>query len=246
MILLYLIYQFGITKFVSSLLPIQIILVCQGAEYKAVCQGLSCIPDPKPVVVPMPLGTKAVLQYLAKWQAESFLEPPKVLVMGLCGSLNPLYRIGDIVLYQNCVYQGMELEPQILPCDPSLTNTIYTHCQEKIALVTAVTSDDFIYSAAQKRSLRQTSKADVVDMEGASILKALIPGATVSMLRVISDNCDRDLPNLATAVSPEGSLQTIPLAIAMSRQPFAATRLIRGSLRGLKVLQKVSTTLFST
>lgn len=230
----------------SSLPSIQIILVCQGAEYKAVCQGLSCIPDPKPVVVPMPIGTKAVLQYLTKWQAESFLKQPqpKVLVMGLCGSLNPLYKVGDVVLYQNCIYRD-QLEPQILLCDRSLTDILYTHLQEKVALVTALTSDSFIYAAAQKRYLRQTSGADVVDMEGASILKALIPGATVSMLRVISDDCDRDFPNLAAAVSLEGSLRTLPLAIAMIRQPIAATRLIRGSLQGLKILQKVSTVLFS-
>ena len=198
----------------------------------------------------MPIGTKAVLQYLTKWQqTESFLEQPqpKVLVMGLCGSLNPLYGIGDIVLYQNCIYKGDELEPQILPCDRPFTDILYTHCQEKIALVTALTSDSFIYSAAQKRYLRQTSSADVVDMEGVSVLKALIPaGATVSMLRVISDDCEHNFPNLAAAVSPEGSLQTIPLAIAMIRQPIAATRLIRGSLQGLKALQKISTALFST
>lgn len=233
----------------SSLPSIQIILVCQGAEYKAVCKGLSRIPDPKPAIVPMPIGSKAVLQYLTKWQAESFLEQPqpKVLVMGLCGSLNPLYGIGDIVLYQNCIYQGMELEPQILPCDRSLTDILYARLQEKVALVTALTSDDFIYSAAQKRSLKQISSADVVDMEGASVLKALIPaGATVSMLRVVSDDCEHNFPNLAAAVSLEGSLQTMPLAIAMIRQPIAATRLIRGSLQGLKILQKVSTTLFST
>ena len=233
-----------------SLPSIQIILVCQGAEYKAVCQGLSCILDPKPAVVPMPIGTKAVLQYLTKWQqTESFLDQPqpKVLVMGLCGSFNPLYGIGDIVLYQNCIYKGDELEPEILPCDRSLTNILYTHLPEKIALVTALTSDSFIYSATQKRSLGQSYSADVVDMEGAAILKALIPaGVAVSMLRVISDDCDHDLPNLAAAVSPEGSLQTMPLAIAMIRQPIAATRLIRGSLQGLKILQKVSTTLFST
>lgn len=228
----------------SSLPSIQIILVCQGAEYKAVCRGLSCISDPKPFVVPMPIGTKAVLQYLTKWQAESFLEPAKVLVMGLCGSLNPLYKVGDIVLYQN-IYRD-QLEPEMLPCDRSLTDIIYARLPEKVALVTALTSDDFIYSAAQKRSLRQTSGADVVDMEGASILKALIPGATVGMLRVISDDCEHDFPNLAAAVSLEGSLRTLPLAIAMIRQPIAATRLIRGSLQGLKVLQKVSTALFST
>lgn len=234
----------------SSLPSIQIILVCQGAEYKAVCQGLICITEPKPAVVPMPMGSRAVWQYLTKWQqAESFLEQPqpKVLVMGLCGSLNPLYRVGDIVLYQNCIYKGMELEPEILPCDRSLTNIIYTHLPEKIALVTAFTSDSFIYSAVQKRYLGQTYGADVIDMEGAAILKTLIPaGACVSMLRVISDDCEHDLPNLVAAVSPEGSLQTMPLAIAMIRQPIAATRLIRGSLQGLKILQKVSTDLFST
>jgi nucleoside phosphorylase len=29
-----------------------------------------------------------------------------ILIMGLCGSLSGKYQVGDIVLYQNCLYQG--------------------------------------------------------------------------------------------------------------------------------------------
>jgi hypothetical protein len=65
------------------------------------------------------------------------------------------------------------------------------------------------------------------------------------MLRVISDNCHHNIPDLSSALSSDGSLQTLPLAIGLLRQPLAATRLILGALRGLKVLQDVTTSLFT-
>jgi hypothetical protein len=56
------------------------------------------------------------------------------------------------------------------------------------------------------------------------------------MVRVISDDSHHNLPNLTSAISPDGSLLPLPLAMGMIRQPIAATR---------RVLQKVTTKLFA-
>ncbi len=65
------------------------------------------------------------------------------------------------------------------------------------------------------------------------------------MLRVVSDDLTGDIPNLDSAIDPNGNLQTWPMAIAFLQQPLAAIRLIKGSLRGLKTLQQITTQLFS-
>jgi hypothetical protein len=82
-------------------------------------------------------------------------------------------------------------------------------------------------------------------MEGFAALEILSQaGVAVAMLRVISDNCHHNIPDLTSAISADGSLQALPLAIAMLRQPIAATRLILGAMRGLEVLQDITTFLF--
>lgn len=231
---------------VSNLLSIQAILVPQGAEYRAVCRGLSCISSSKPVVVPLPVGTKAVTQYLQSQQINLNQPQPQVLVMGLCGSLNGRYQIGATVLYQDCIYPVAGAEQKLQSCDRLLTDLLYSQLEAKVPVVKALTSDRLIYAANEKHYLAQTYSTDVVDMEGFAVLEILNQsGVAVAMLRVVSDDCDRDIPNLTSALSPEGVLQPLPLAIGMIRQPIAATRLIRGGLRGLKVLEKVTTALFS-
>jgi len=227
---------------------LQTILVCQGAEYKAVCRGLRGVTEYQPSVIPIPVGIKPLTRYLQTCQQRGhFLNHPQpsVLVLGLCGSLIPRYQVGDIVLYQDCVYQSAGTS-SLLRCDSNLTELLYFRLQEKISIVKALTSDRVISSAAEKRYLGQILGADVVDMEGFAALELLSQaGVAVAMLRVISDNCYHDLPNLTSALSSDGSLLPFPLAIAMLRQPIAATRLIRGAMRGLKVLEQVTTLLFS-
>ncbi|MCV3214907.1 hypothetical protein OGM63_15520 [Plectonema radiosum NIES-515] len=66
----------------------------------------------------------------------------------------------------------------------------------------------------------------------------------MAMLGVVSDDSKHDIPNFTSAINSDGSLQPLSLAITMIRQFIAATRLIRGSLGGLKVLEKVTTFLF--
>lgn len=157
--------------------------------------------------------------------------------MGLCGSLTPKQTIGDAVLYSESLF------PNPIFCDRALT--VHLQALLKVPIVSGVTSDRVISTAIEKQQLATQFKADVVDMEGAFALEVLNEiGVTVATVRVVSDDCDRDLPNLARAFNGDGSLQPVALVTAMVRQPIAATRLIRGSLHGLKVLQSITEKMF--
>ncbi|MGV0029265.1 phosphorylase [Phormidesmis priestleyi] len=204
-----------------------LILVPQGAEYQAVCRGLKRVVHP-PQVVPIPVGVEPVTRFLQTWQPSQ----SEILVMGLCGSLTAQFGIGNIVLYHECV----DLSGIVWPCDPS-------RFQKVAPIVRALTSDRILTSAAEKINLGKLHRSDVVDMEGAAILKGL-SGAAISMLRVVSDDSKHDLPNLSGAIDSEGRLRSRTLAMGMIKQPIAATRLIRGSLKGLQVLQNMTASLF--
>ncbi|MCC5630364.1 phosphorylase [Nostoc sphaeroides CHAB 2801] len=222
-----------------NFLPTTTILVPQGAEYKAVCRGLSGITGSIPTIVAIPVGMKPLLKYLQQGQ---FLAPSRVLIMGICGSLSDRYTVGDIVLYEDCVYQGKRLE-----CDRTFTAQLHSAISEKASLVKSMTSDRVISSAAEKRYLGETLAADVVDMEAFTALEFFnADGVAVAMLRVVSDDCQHNIPDLTPAINSDGSLNPLPLAMAMLRQPLAAIRLIRGSLTALKVLQEVTNRLFSS
>ncbi|MCY7274016.1 MAG: phosphorylase [Phormidesmis sp. CAN_BIN44] len=214
------------------------LLVPQGAEYQAVCRGLKSCKNP-PQVVALPIGVEPVTQFLIHWQrSPSFTEVLQsgVLVMGLCGSLTAKLRVGDRVLYQFC----QNASGKVLECDPTLTAQIQQHLTET-TLVRAFTSDRIISSAHEKQQLGQIHQADVVDMEGSAIMTILAQaGVAVAMARVVSDDIDHDLPDLSAAISPEGKLRSLPLALGMIRQPIAALRLIRGSLKGLRTLEAIS------
>lgn len=226
-----------------NFLPIHTILVPQGAEYKAVCRGLSGVTGSIPTVIAIPVGMKPLLKYLQQSQVNGqFLAPKsRVLIMGICGSLSDHYTVGDIVLYQDCVYSGKRQE-----CDRTFTAQLHSYISEEVSLVKSLTSDRMIWSASEKRHLGETLAADVVDMEGFTALEFFnAAGVDVAMLRVVSDDCQHDIPDLTSAINSDGSLNPFPLAMGMLRQPLAATRLIRGSLKSLKVLEQLTNRLFS-
>jgi hypothetical protein len=223
---------------------INTIIVPQGAEYKAVCRGLSRVSGTTPSVMPIPVGIKPLTQYLQQLPGDKnfWNQPPsRVLVMGICGSLSHCYSVGDILLYQSCVYQG-----KLQECDRTFTAQMQSAIPKKAFLVKSLTSDRLVWSAVQKCHLGETLGVDVVDMEGFAALEFFKnKEVAVAMLRVVSDDCQHDIPDLTAAINPDGSLNPLPLAIGLLRQPLAATRLIRGSLKGLKVLEEVTTSLFS-
>lgn len=216
---------------------IQTILVPQGAEYNAVCRGLKQVKVP-PVVIPIPIGAAAG-RFLSE-QSSINLQSP-LLIMGLCGSLQPAYQVGDLVLYQSIIGYANSAKHQ--NCNPSLINFLIAQLPLKLSLVTAWTSDRFVASAAAKQQLRQTHHADVVDMEGTVILDAL-PTATIATLRVVSDDYHHNLPDLSTAISSTGELLPMPLIATALQQPLGMVRLVRGAQIGLRKLEQTVKMLF--
>ena len=236
------------------------ILVPQGAEYQSVCRGLKSLPPISiPPVFPIPMGVKPVREYLEKWVQAGYLREslePKVLLMGLCGSLIPKYSVGDIVLYDSCTYlvSSRDFSPSSSgedtidivtnKCDRTLNNTLSHQLKDKISLVKGFTSDRVISAASEKQHLANTYNTEVVDMEGFAALAVLNKAnIAVSMIRVISDDSQHDLPNITSAISDNGSLKFLPLAIGMLQQPIRATRLITGAIRGLAKLEKAAKSL---
>ncbi len=226
-------------------LPIHAVLVPQGPEHQAVCRGLRHS-APQPKVIPIPVGPGPLARFLTQWrQTLGNHQQRSVIVMGLCGSLTPRYRVGEIVIYHGCLYKTIMADKLLQTCDFELTNQI-AKILNPAAQVKGLTSDRLIYLAQEKQQLRQEYGAEVVDMEGFVALKELAKsGVSVGMVRVVSDACDEDLPDLNQAIGPEGRLKTFPLAVGLLRQPVAAARLIQGSLTGLRVLQQVTTQLFT-
>ncbi len=223
--------------------PIQVILVPQGAEYGAVCRGMGRVQNP-PLILPTPAGT-AIAAHLHTLHQSGFLESGQtVLLMGLCGGLVPSLAVGDVVLYQASHSPLPNTPPQV--CDRDLSRQLQTKLADAATWVTAVTSDRVISTPAEKQQLAQQRGAEVVDMEGFAALDVLHQiGASVATLRVVSDDCHGSIPNLSHAFRADGSLNAGAMAIALIREPIAAITLIRGSLQGLKVLQKLTATLFN-
>ncbi|MEC4894421.1 MAG: phosphorylase [Oscillatoria sp. PMC 1051.18] len=215
-------------------LALDAILVPQGAEWQAVSRGLSQINSSKPVVLPIPIGFQAVSRELKKWQQP----PQKVLLMGLCGSLSSRYRVGDLVVYEKCIQASDGAE---ILCDRVLTNQVYRSLGSRAALVTGLSTEIPICTTKEKLRLGNFHQAEVVDMEGFAVLSAWkSKQIATAIIRVVSDDTLYDLPNLTSAITESGKLRAFPLATSFLRQPLAAARLIRGSLRGLKILQQVA------
>ncbi|MDJ0717614.1 MAG: hypothetical protein QNJ54_25895 [Prochloraceae cyanobacterium] len=229
-------------------MEIDIILVPQGQEHSAVCRGLSKTTCKPILVFPIPIGNKPLIACLQKWQQTKKIPDRQlnILVMGLCGSLSPQHNLADIVVYKECLYLSERSEKLLKHCDSQLTNSVKKKLKEKASLVRSLTSDRVICSAEEKRHLGETCQAEVVDMEGFAILEACQKTEIrVTMVRVISDDCNRDLPDMEGAINSQGNIEALPTAIAMLKKPIAAVRLIRGSLKALQILEQVTKKLFS-
>lgn len=229
-------------------MAISTILVPRGAEYQSVYRGLQKAAEFRadlPTVVAIPMGIKPVKQFLMTLLQQNLIKAQsQILVMGLCGGLRADYQVGDVVAYESVVGLNQKKSGK---CDAQLTETIRNQLTTQPPLVNAWTSEQFINSIQIKQQLGEAYGVDVVDMEGTAILTSLAAiKAKVAMLRVISDDCQHELPNLTAAISAQGKITPLPLLQAMIRQPRGSFRLIRGSVVGLQVLQQVTAQLFAT
>lgn len=227
---------------------IDTIIVPRGAECLAVRWGLRGKTAPYPRILAVPMGYQPLNTYLETWlQSRSFLSQPPVgvLLLGLGGSLSPEYQIGGVTIYQGCTDAASTAGSQYRPCNPRLTALLQAALAGEASLVQGLTGNRLVSSAREKAELARQYRAGVVDMESAAALAVLERAAIpVAVARTISDDCQQDLPNLAAAISPDGSLKPLPLGIAMLQRPAAAAQLIWGSLRGLQALENLVSKLY--
>ena len=215
------------------MIPIDTIVVPQGAEYQAVCRGLkkACAKDIK--VIPIPIGTKNIEQTLADCRSE-LSNTQHLLIMGLCGS-SKQHSVGDIVLYQSC----RNMENEIIDLRSQLTTAVSRKLL--VNLVDGLTCDRVICQAKEKTKLSQTYPVSVVDMEGYNYIKEFQQrNIDVAMLRVVSDDFTGDIPDLSRAIDRNGKIKIMAMAIAFWQQPIAAIRLIKGALTGLTTLAEIA------
>lgn len=222
----------------NSSIPIDTIVIPQGAEYQAVCRGLPKSGLAQIQIITIPIGTKNLAQVLTSY-SKQLSQAKKVLMMGLCGSLKVAYQIGDGVVVKSC----QDLGNNQVNLDSELTNKIQDLLS--VDLVAGLTSDRIITKAREKQKLSQQYPVSIVEMEGYNyIMQLQQQGLSVAMLRVVSDDLTGDIPDLSNAIDHQGNIKTMAMAIAFSKQPVAAMRLIRGSLTGLKVLEQITAKLF--
>ncbi|WP_404790348.1 hypothetical protein [Altericista sp. CCNU0014] len=232
-----------LTQAGTATCPVSIIFVPQGAEFKAVRRGLRRSGRQDAVALyAIPMGPQPVRQFVRQWlqtEIKTLAHSSSVLLVGLCGSLTVGLSAGDRVLYRSCTDgSGSQSVPALESCDLSLLEALQDRLNPSVAVVAGLMCDRVVHLAAEKRSLAQRYGAEAVDMEGYAFLQALqSTDLALGILRVVSDDAQHDVPDLAAAMTETGELNSLALARAMVRQPRRALRLIRGSLVGLKQLE---------
>ncbi len=204
------------------------IVVPRGAEARAVMRGW---PTPRPDVLVIPAGAAA-----GPFIAEG-VPLGRVLVLGLCGALDPSLAVGDAVVYTRIV-EG----PVAAAVDAQLSSA----CADALGrpLVVAATVDRVVGDVAGKVAIRASTGAAVIDMEAASLAAALTGrGARVVMVRVVSDAAQTELPDLRGVYAPDGALRPLRLTAALLRWPRRGASFVRNALHALRSLQATATVL---
>ncbi len=207
-----------------------IVLVCAGAEYKAVRNGLK-LTSFSPEVITLPMGFKPVQRLLKQRK----LTQNKAVLIGLGGSLSSKYQVGDAVVYQNCSYFDSQNNLKTNFFNSQFVNNLARKLN--LPLVKGLTNNILVNSSDLKSSLNQKTGCEVVDMESFAVMSYF---SELVVIRIISDNYNDELPDLNTAINSQGKLDNFKMAIAFTKQPLSAIKLINNSLISLKKLEQIT------
>ena len=212
---------------------IDALIVARGAEHAAIRRGMGSLTTGSPDVLVVPMGANAAAAVTAAIAGKSYR---RVVIIGLCGLLDPHARMGDAFVFE----ESLDNLGDVIFCDAELT--------AKLAQIRGVTRTRRVVSwtnivtrANDKRELGALYFATAVDLESYPMLAVLRDaGIAAAVIRVGSDDALANIPDLNRAVRDDGSLDSLRLAFAMAIAPFDAVRLIRGSTRALKRLEHVT------
>jgi adenosylhomocysteine nucleosidase len=206
------------------------IVVPRGAEARAVEQGW---PAARSALLAVPAGAAAGTRLAdAAFGATA-------LVLGVCGALDPGLRVGDTVVYAR-IADGADL----IELDAELTAVCAAACAT--APVGAANVAGVVGAPSAKAALRVATGAAVIDMEAASIARALHGrGVRVAMVRVVSDDAAGELPDLRDVYTPGGALRPLALALAFARTPRRSALFIVHALVALRALRATAARLAS-
>ena len=238
----------------SQLDAIDLILVPQGAEYRAVTSGLRKAHPNRPLpAIAIPVGQMPVTSFLTDLKLPSLEDecdrPLNIVVLGLCGGLAASVAVGQRVVPDLCLAHLLETATESIPSQQSFSEPLCRYLKQSVlppnesidSPNVLLSSDRAVCLAEQKQQLERSTGASIIDMEGAAVLSALSDRhVSVAMLRVVSDDCWSDLPDLNAALKADGSLSFPRLAMQMVRHPTRALRLIASSLRALQELTLVA------
>jgi hypothetical protein len=197
---------------------VPVILVPAGAEERAVRRGA-----PRAEIVAIRAGANAS-------NLPDRIPPGPIVVMGLCGALQGV-RTGDVAIYSDIVD---EIGRYIFDGD----RVDRLHASIPAAtIVHACTVGHVVTRAAERAALAAAYGADVVDMEGTHLARALAKRGRASfVVRVASDDPSFDLPPIEDAFDAAGAIRPLRLARAFAANPNAALRFVRDVRRSLATL----------
>ena len=209
-----------------------LILVPQGAEFKAVRDGLEKSQS-KPILQVLAIPAGPAVKAFLEQKFDRIQGVTQVIILGLCGGLTNDAVVGQMGCYKICCDRsGNEYQCNYLDIGYEFANW------------NAVTIDNVITKATDKQHLNAQTNCDVVDMESIWILEFMQQrGIGVSVVRVVSDAVVGDLPDLSQVFDVNGALKPMELARAFVVRPRAALRLIQGSILGLRQLAWCATTI---
>ncbi len=208
---------------------IDAVFVPRGAEERAVRAGL------RRSVAIYPIGIGSSSATAAAEAVSASGAPRRVLVTGLCGSLDARFRPGDVLLYASIE----DTDGVPLATDSDLTAAIQRAVPGALSGIRALSVDHIVTRATEKRALAQHRGCHVIDMESLTLLARLHrAGSSVAVLRVVSDGVDDDLPDLNAVLDVAGHLDPKALARVCLFSPLATLRLTRGAFRALRALRR--------
>ena len=144
---------------------------------------------------------------------------------GLAGACDPALKAGEVVT------AGQVIDVR--------SGERFFAASEGAVLVTSPA----IASIAEKRRLRASYSASIVDMEGAAVARqARARGLEFRAIKAVSDGSDFELEGLSRFASADGQFRAAGFALHSAIRPHTwskAIQLGRGSARALKTLTEV-------